>query len=299
MEFKLTARMFSGPLGPWLRLMRFDRPIGIVLLLWPTWWGLWLAAGGVPDLKNLVIFTLGVVVMRSAGCVINDYADRDIDPLVTRTQTRPIAAGEIRPSQALLLFFILMGLALLLVLMTNRLTVLLAFGGALMAGTYPFFKRFTHFPQVVLGAAFGWAIPMAFAAETGQVPVLAWWLFTANLVWTVIYDTQYAMADRMDDLKAGVKSTAIAFGRFDLPILAALMGAMTAILLLIGLRDLPHPAWFSAVALVMLHFQRQLWRIRTRNPQACFQAFLSNHWIGLFLFVGIALSLGFDQLKIF
>jgi len=291
MEFRLQTAIFEGRLGPWLRLMRFDRPIGIALLLWPTWWGLWLAAGGVPSLKNLAIFTLGVIVMRAAGCVINDYADRDIDPRVERTQGRPIAAGEIRPRDALLLFIALLALALALVLMTNRLTVLMAVVGALLAGTYPFFKRFTHFPQLILGTAFAWAIPMAFAAEAGQIPTLAWWLFAANLIWTVIYDTQYAMADRADDLKAGVKSTAIAFGRFDLPVLAALMGLMTALLLIIGLRYLLHPAWFTAVALSLLHFQYQLWRIRTRDPEACFKAFLSNHWIGLFLFGGIAASL--------
>jgi len=237
-----------------------------------------------------VIFTLGVVVMRAAGCVINDYADRDLDPKVERTRSRPIAAGEISPRQALALFFALLGIALVLVLMTNRLTVLMAVAGALMAGSYPFFKRFTHFPQVVLGAAFGWSIPMAFAAEAGQLPALAWWLFAANLLWTVIYDTEYAMADRTDDLKAGVKSTAIAFGRFDVPILAALMGLKTALLMLIGLIYLPTPAYFTAVALVFLHFQFQLWRIRHRDPHACFNAFLSNHWVGMFLFAGMALS---------
>jgi len=292
MEFRLRAAIFESRLGPWLRLMRFDRPIGIALLLWPTWWGLWLAAGGVPSVRNLLIFTLGVVVMRAAGCVINDYADRDIDPQVERTRGRPIAAGEIRPGHALLLFFALLALALLLVLMTNRLTVLMAVAGALLAGTYPFFKRFTHFPQLALGTAFAWAIPMAFAAEAGEIPALAWWVFSANLIWTVIYDTQYAMADREDDLKAGVKSTAIAFGRFDLPVLATLMGLMTALLVIIGMRYLPHPAWFTAVALTLLHFQYQLWQIRSRDPQACFRAFLSNHWVGLFLFAGIAVSLG-------
>lgn len=291
MEFRLKAAIFGGALGPWLRLMRFDRPIGIVLLLWPTWWGLWLAAGGLPSLKNLAIFTLGVIVMRAAGCVINDYADRKIDPHVARTRTRPIAAGEIEPRSALLLFFGLLALALVLVLLTNRLTVLMAFGGALLAGSYPFFKRFTHFPQIVLGAAFSWAIPMAFAAEAGHVPVLAWWLFAANLLWTVIYDTEYAMADRADDLKVGVKSTAIFFGQFDVPIIAALMGLTTALLVLIGLQFLPTPAFFTAVALVFLHFQHQLWRIRERNPEACFKAFLSNHWVGLFVFLGIAISL--------
>ncbi|TVS12945.1 MAG: 4-hydroxybenzoate octaprenyltransferase [Wenzhouxiangella sp.] len=290
MEFRSSASIFSGPAGPWLRLMRFDRPIGLALLLWPTWWGLWFAAGGVPQIKNLVIFTLGVVVMRSAGCVINDYADRDLDPKVARTRERPIARGEIRPQQALGLFVLLMLIALGLVLMTNPLTVLLAIGGAMLAGTYPFLKRFTHFPQIGLGTAFSWAILMAFAAETGDIPAPAWWLFAANLIWTVIYDTQYAMADREDDLKVGVKSTAIAFGRLDVPIIAGLMGLMTALLVLIGLQYLPSPAWFTAVTLVFLLFQIQLWRIRDRRPEACFQAFLSNHWIGLILFIGIAVS---------
>lgn len=291
MEFRLRSATFSGPLGPWLRLMRFDRPIGIALLLWPTWWGLWFAAGGIPDLKNLIVFTLGVVVMRAAGCAINDYADRDLDPQVERTRSRPLAAGEIRPHEALTVFCVLLAVALGLVLLTNRLTLLLAFGGALMTASYPFFKRFTHFPQLVLGAAFGWAIPMAFAAETGQVPALAWWLFATSFVWTVIYDTEYAMADRADDLAAGVKSTAIAFGRADVPIIAGLMGLMCALLLFVGIQYLPEPAWFTAIALVFAHFQWQLWRIREREPAACFQAFLSNHWVGLILFVGLALAL--------
>ncbi|MEE4638558.1 MAG: 4-hydroxybenzoate octaprenyltransferase [Wenzhouxiangella sp.] len=290
MEFRLSARVFSGPLGPWLRLMRFDRPIGMALLLWPTWWGLWFAAGGLPQLDNLLVFSLGVVVMRAAGCVINDFADRDLDPRVQRTRNRPLASGEIRPGQALALFGILMLIALGLVLLTNRLTVLLAIGGALLAGTYPFLKRFTHFPQIGLGTAFSWAILMAFAAETGAIPELAWWLFAANMVWTVIYDTEYAMADRADDLKVGVKSTAIAFGRFDVPILAGLMGLMLALLVLIGLKFLPTPAWFTAVVLVFGLFQIQLWRIRERRPEACFQAFLSNHWVGMTIFAGAALS---------
>jgi 4-hydroxybenzoate polyprenyltransferase len=291
MEFRLHAAIFSGPAGPWLRLMRFDRPIGIALLLWPTWWGLWFAAGGVPSIRNLIIFTLGVLVMRAAGCVINDYADRDLDPHVARTVDRPIAAGEIRPRQALGLFIALLAAAFGLVLLTNALTVLMAFFGALLAATYPFFKRFTHFPQLVLGAAFSWAIPMAFAAEAGQVPALAWWLFAANFVWTVIFDTEYAMADREDDLEVGVKSTAIAFGRADVPILGALMGLMTAILLMIGMLYLREPAWFTAVGLVFLHFQLQLWRIRERDPAVCFRTFLSNHWVGLFIFAGAAVSL--------
>ncbi|NEZ02814.1 4-hydroxybenzoate octaprenyltransferase [Wenzhouxiangella sp. XN201] len=295
MEFRLSARIFSSPAGPWLRLMRFDRPIGIALLLWPTWWGLWFAAGGMPSLKNLLIFTLGVIVMRAAGCVINDYADRELDPHVARTVDRPIAAGEITARQALLVFFALLAAAFVLVLMTNRLTILMALFGALLAATYPFFKRFTHFPQLVLGASFSWAIPMAFAAEAGQVPALAWWLFAANFIWTVIYDTQYAMADRADDLKVGVKSTAIAFGRADVPILGALMGIVTALFVIIGLRYLPEPAWFTAVALVFLHFQLQLWRIRKRDPVACFRSFLSNHWVGLFIFLGAVVSLAMSS----
>lgn len=267
--------------------MRFDRPIGIWLLLWPTWWGLFLAGGGAPALKNLLIFTAGVVVMRAAGCVINDFADRDIDPHVARTRSRPIAAGEISPRQALGLFFGLLAAALVLVLMTNRLTVLLAFGGALLAATYPFFKRFTHLPQVVLGTAFGWAVPMAFAAETGAVPAAAWWLFAITVIWVLIYDTLYAMADRADDLKVGVKSTAILFGRLDVPVIAALMGLMTAALALFGIRFVPHPAYFTGVALAFLLFQRQLWRVRERDSQACFQAFLNNHWVGLVIFAGL------------
>jgi 4-hydroxybenzoate polyprenyltransferase len=287
MEFRLTAKVFSGPAGPWLRLMRFDRPIGIALLLWPTWWGLFMAGGGRPDPANLVIFTLGVVVMRAAGCVINDWADRDLDPHVARTESRPLASGELSPAQALALFCALMAVAFGLVLMTNRLTVLLAFFGALLAGSYPFFKRFTHLPQVALGIAFAWAIPMAFAAETGRIPEPAWWLFGLNIVWVLIYDTEYAMADRADDLKVGVRSTAILFGRFDLPVIAALMGLFTAGLVLFGLRFVPEPAWFAAVVIAFALLQRQLWRIRHREPKACFNAFLSNHWVGFTLFAGL------------
>jgi len=291
MEFRLTSRIFSGPAGPWLRLMRFDRPIGIALLLWPTWWGLFMAGGGRPSISNLVIFTAGVVVMRAAGCVINDFADRDLDPHVARTESRPLAAGELRPGQALALFFGLLALAFALVLLTNALTVLMAFFGALLAGTYPFFKRFTHLPQVALGTAFAWAIPMAFAAETGTLPEPAWWLFALNIVWVLIYDTEYAMADREDDLKVGVRSTAILFGRFDVAVIAALMGLLIAGLVVFGLRFLPEPAWFAGVAIAFGLLQAQLWRIRNREAEACFKAFLSNHWVGFTLFAGLLASL--------
>lgn len=290
MNTSIAERIFTGPFGPWLRLMRFDRPVGLWLLLWPTWWALFFAADGWPSAKNLVIFTLGVIVMRAAGCVINDYADRFIDPLVERTRSRPLATGELQPRQALMLFAGLLSLAFLLVLLTNPLTVLLAFFGALLAGTYPFFKRYTHLPQVVLGMAFGWAVPMAFAAETGQIPEPAWWLLAITLIWVLIYDTQYAMADRADDLEAGVKSTAILFGRFDVPIIAALMGLMVALLVLFGLRFLPEPAWFTGVGIAFLMLQRQLWWIRQREPQQCFRAFLNNVWIGFALSLGLIVS---------
>ena len=267
--------------------MRFDRPIGIALLLWPTWWALFLAGSGRPSLKNLIVFTLGVIVMRAAGCVINDFADRELDPHVERTRARPLAAGEITARQALALFLVLLAVAFGLVLLTTPLTVLMAFFGALLAVTYPFFKRFTHLPQLALGMAFSWAVPMAFAAELGRVPEAAWWLLVINLLWVVVYDTEYAMADREDDLKVGVKSTAILFGRFDVPILAGLMGLVVAGLGLFGLRFLPHPAWFAAVVIVFGLLQVQLFRIRNRDPKACFDAFLSNHWVGFTVWMGV------------
>lgn len=287
MESRLKSRIFSGSAGPWLRLMRLDRPIGIALLLWPAWWGLFLAGGGTPSITNFVIFTLGVVVMRSAGCVINDFADRDFDPHVARTADRPVAAGEITAHQALALFIGLLLVALTLVLLTNRLTMLLAIPGALLAASYPFFKRYTHWPQVVLGAAFGWAIPMAFAAETGSVPAAAWWLFAANIVWAMIYDTEYAMVDREDDLDVGVKSMAILFGRYDVIAIAGLMAIMLAILVIFGWVYLPHPAWFAGLAVAAALFMRQIMWIRNREPGACFRAFLDNAKVGGVVFVGL------------
>lgn len=269
------------------RLMRFDRPIGTLLLLWPTWWALLLAGGGRPSVKNALIFTAGVVLMRAAGCVMNDIADRDFDPHVERTRKRPLAAGELRLRQAVGLFFVLMLLAFLLVLMTNPLTVKLALVGAALAATYPFFKRFTHLPQVVLGVAFGWGIPMAFAAETGAVPAIAWWLLAVNTLWSVIYDTQYAMVDRDDDLAVGIKSTAILFGRRDVPVIAALMAAMIALLVLVGLRVGLGWPWYTGVVATAALFGRQLYLIRNRERQACFRAFLNNNWVGFLLFLGL------------
>ena len=269
------------------RLMRFDKPIGILLLLWPTWLALLLAGGGDPSLKNILIFTCGVVLMRAAGCVMNDIADRDFDPLVERTRARPLAAGELSLRQALAAFFVLMALAFLLVLQTDSLTIRLAFIGAALAASYPFFKRFTHFPQVILGIAFGWGIPMAFSAETGAVPVLAWWLLIINTVWSVIYDTLYAMVDRDDDKLAGIKSTAILFGKYDILIVGLLMLVMSLMLVFMGrVLELTWPWWAGLVVALSL-FIRQLIMVKGRDRVACFAAFLNNNWVGAAIFIGL------------
>lgn len=269
------------------RLMRFDKPIGILLLLWPTWWALLLAGAGHPSLKNGLIFTAGVVLMRAAGCVMNDIADRDFDPHVERTRQRPLASGELGLSQAIGAFVVLMILAFALVLLTNALTIKLAFVGAGLALTYPFFKRFTHLPQIVLGLAFGWGIPMAFAAETMAVPWAAWWLLAINTLWSVIYDTLYAMVDREDDLAVGVKSTAILFGRLDILIVGILMALM--IILLGGLGfflGLSWP-WYLAVFMALVLFAQQLFSVRKRDRDACFKAFLNNNRVGLVIVLGL------------
>ncbi len=269
------------------RLMRFDKPIGILLLLWPTWWALLLAGAGHPSLKNGLIFTAGVVLMRAAGCVMNDIADRDFDPHVERTRLRPLASGELGLSQAIGAFVVLMILAFALVLLTNALTIKLAFVGAGLALTYPFFKRFTHLPQIVLSLAFGWGIPMAFAAETMAVPWAAWWLLAINTLWSVIYDTLYAMVDREDDLAVGVKSTAILFGRLDILIVGILMALM--IILLGGLGfflGLSWP-WYLAVFMALVLFAQQLFSVRKRDRDACFKAFLNNNRVGLVIVLGL------------
>ncbi|NOR19087.1 MAG: 4-hydroxybenzoate octaprenyltransferase [Xanthomonadales bacterium] len=269
------------------RLMRFDRPIGILLLLWPTLWALWIAGQGSPSFKNVLIFCTGVVLMRAAGCIMNDIADRDFDPHVDRTRCRPLAAGELTVRQAMVTFVVVMLLAFSLVLMTNALTIKLAFAGALLASTYPFFKRWTHFPQVVLGLAFGWGIPMAFAAETGHVPAIAWMILLINVIWSVIYDTLYAMVDRDDDISIGLKSTAILFGRHDLLILRLLKVWMIILLLLLGwIMGLSWP-WFTGVALAALLFAIQQYEVRDRSREACFKAFLNNNWVGLAIWVGL------------
>ncbi|WP_230474965.1 4-hydroxybenzoate octaprenyltransferase [Dyella monticola] len=274
-----------------LVLTRMDRPIGALLLLWPTWWALWLAGGDFPPWKPLIIFTLGVFAMRAAGCAINDFADRRLDPQVARTAGRPIASGRITAREALIVFVSLLVFAFLLVLMTNALTIKLSFIGAALAALYPFTKRYTDLPQVVLGAAFGWSIPMAFAAIQNTVPPVGWLLFIANILWSVVYDTEYAMVDREDDLKAGARSTAILFGDADVPIIGILMVTFVVAMVMVGTRDhLGWPYWVAIAATCGL-FGWQQWLIRHRERTACLVAFRHNNWVGLVLWVGIALAL--------
>lgn len=277
---------------PWISLMRLDRPIGTLLLLWPTLWALWLAAGGMPRWDNLLVFCLGVVVMRSAGCVINDIADRHFDGQVKRTAARPLATGQLPVRGALLLFGGLLLAALLLVLTRNQLTIELSLVAVVLAACYPFMKRITHLPQLVLGAAFSWAIPMAFAAEQGAVPVIAWWLFAANVLWTVAYDTLYAMVDRDDDERIGVRSTARLFGRGDRLAVALLQLATLACLLVVGqLADLGWPFRLALIAAGGL-FAHQQWMVRDRDRDSCFRAFLANNRVGALIFLAILASGG-------
>ncbi|PCJ48023.1 MAG: 4-hydroxybenzoate octaprenyltransferase [Gammaproteobacteria bacterium] len=272
------------------QLMRFDRPIGILLLLWPTLWALWIAAGGFPDAKNFLVFCLGVVVMRSAGCVINDYADRDFDGHVERTRQRPIPAGLVQPSEALVLFSLLLFVALLLVLMLNIKTIILAFIAATLTLVYPFAKRYTWFPQAVLGMAFSSAIPMAFSAEGQPLSEMVWLIFFTNLIWILVYDTIYAMVDRDDDIKVGIRSTAILFGDAD-KLLIGLMQIMVVIgLVIIGAELNFGLIYFSAIGLVIGLFLWQQWLIRKRIPENCFQAFLNNNYVGVVVFMGILME---------
>lgn len=271
------------------QLTRNDRPIGWLLLLWPTWWGLWLAAEGVPPLWTWFVFTAGVWLTRSAGCVINDYADRWLDPHVERTRNRPLATGAVGGREALALFAVLMLAAFALVLTLNTLTIWLSLVGLVLAASYPYLKRYTHLPQVYLGMSFGWAIPMAFAAVTGEVPALAWLLYVANIVWSTAYDTWYAMVDRDDDIKLGAKSTAILFGDLDLVIQGVLYALFFAALLLVGQRA-GLGGWYLAglgVAAVLVVWEFWISRKRERGP--LFRAFIHNHWVGMAVFAGIAL----------
>ena len=276
------------------KLMRVDKPIGIWLLLWPTLWALWIAGEGHPDPGLFVVFVLGVLVMRSAGCVLNDYVDRKIDPYVERTRTRPIASGAVTPNEALVLFVALALIAIGLATMLNRPARMLAIVAAVLTVVYPFIKRYVSIPQFILGAAFGWAAPMAFAAQTGKLSELAWLVFGAALIWAVIYDTFYAMVDREDDRKIGVKSTAILFGEVDLFVIAGMQVVMLVALVFIGLRAELGTWYYLSVAAVAALMAYHQWLARRREPAGCFAAFQHNRFIGLFIFLGILLHYTFN-----
>jgi 4-hydroxybenzoate polyprenyltransferase len=274
-------------LSLYAQLIRFDKPIGTWLLLWPALWALAIAGNGSPDGWVLFVFVCGVFLMRSAGCAINDYADRDIDLHVTRTRERPLTSGRITPREALVVFAVLGLLAFALVLTLNRLTILLSFGGILLAASYPFMKRFHYLPQVHMGAAFGWSVPMAYAAQTDSLPKMAWLLYVATLVWAVAYDTMYSMVDRDDDLRIGVKSTAILFGDYDCLMIGIFQLLFLLAMLLVGV-DLGFSAiYFVALGVAALLLVYQQFLIYDRVPEHCFIAFLNNHWVGAIIFFGI------------
>ncbi len=284
------AKDLRNQLVQYGRLMRVDKPIGIWLLLWPTLWALWVAADGRPDQHLFVIFTLGVFIMRSAGCVLNDYVDRKIDPYVERTRDRPIASGAVAPAEALTLFVALCLIAIGLASMLNRQAQMLTVVAAALTILYPFIKRFVSIPQFILGAAFGWAVPMAFAAQTGNTPQVAWLMFAAALIWAVIYDTFYAMVDREDDLKIGVKSTAILFGDADLFILAGLQFVMLMSMVFVGNQAGLGTWYFLSLVVAAIMMAYHQWLARNRDREGCFAAFRHNHFIGMVIFIGIVLD---------
>jgi 4-hydroxybenzoate polyprenyltransferase len=277
-------------LGHYERLLRLDRPIGILLLLWPTLWGLWIAGGGRPDPKTVLVFVLGTVLMRSAGCAMNDFADREFDPFVARTKDRPLAAGKVSGAEALGLGAGLALVAFLLILPYGWLVMALSLVAVLLAATYPFTKRFFPVPQAYLGVAFGFGIPMAFAALTGTVPALAWVLLVANVFWSIAYDTEYAMVDREDDLKIGIRTAAITFGRFDVAAVMASHALFLGLLAAVGASLGRGALWFGGlvVAAGLAAYQYRL--IHDRDPRRCFKAFLHNNWVGAAVFAGIALD---------
>jgi 4-hydroxybenzoate polyprenyltransferase len=284
------ANVFADRLRNYARLMRLDKPIGIFLLLWPMLWALLIASEGQPDTKVLLVFVAGVILMRSAGCVINDFADRDIDRHVSRTRNRPLTAGYITTFEAMLLFILLCLCAFILVWQLNRLTVLMSLVGVALAAVYPFMKRVTYLPQIILGAAFGWAVPMAFAAQTNGVPPIAWLLFTATVLWATVYDTMYAMVDRDDDLALGVKSTAILFGDSDREIIGLLQVMLVICLLMVGHQANLGVFYYLGVAAAAGFAMYQQHLIRFRDREGCFQAFLNNNWLGTAVFLGILLD---------
>lgn len=291
--FRSTLPHLTERSATYWELMRFHRPIGTLLLLWPTLWALWLAGAGRPRPDVFVVFVLGVVLMRAAGCVINDFADREFDPQVRRTRERPMAQGRVGTREALVLFGLLVITSFGLVLTQNRLTVLLSLVALALAASYPFMKRYTYLPQFHLGIAFGWAAPMAFAAQTGGLPELAWLILIATTLWAAVYDTMYAMVDRADDIRAGIRSTAVLFGDLDRVAIGIMQLVFLGTLYLIGDRaglGTPYAWSLGLVALMLIYHQ---WLIRKRDPESCFQAFLRNNDIGLVVFLGILLDYTF------
>ncbi len=282
--------IMQSRLSLYSELIRLNRPIGILLLLWPGLWALWIAGEGEPRWWIVLVFIAGTTLMRSAGCAINDYADRDLDGHVQRTKARPIASGRVSPREALMVAAILALLAFMLVLLLNNKTILMSFVAVSLAAIYPFMKRYTHVPQLVLGMAFGWAIPMAFTALTNQVPAVAWVLFAATVIWALIYDTMYAMVDRIDDLKVGIKSTAILFGDHDRLIIGLLQLLMLGLLLWAGLLAGRGGWYWLGIGMAALLFLYQQWLIRERDPDACFKGFLNNNYVGMALFAGLFLD---------
>lgn len=289
MKWQLQWRHWSY----YRQLMRLDKPVGIYLLLWPTWWALWLAAEGMPAWTLWLVFTLGVILMRSAGCVINDYADRQLDGAVSRTRCRPLAAGHVTSAEALQLFVLLIILAATLWFWLNWQTIALSFIAVALAASYPFMKRYTHLPQVVLGAAFSWSMPMAFMAIQLQLPAMMWWLYLANLCWTVAYDTYYAMVDQPDDENIGIKSTAILFGRHGFSVILCLQAITILLLAYVGYLAVLG-WWFRLALLVSCGLFVYQYLLARNSRQQCFQAFLHNHYVGLVVFFGMAMDYGFS-----
>ena len=274
----------------YLLLIRLNRPIGIFLLLWPTLWGLWIASEGFPNTKILVVFLFGVFLIRSAGCILNDIIDKDVDKFVARTQNRPLASDKLSSMEAFIVAISLIFIAFLLVLTTNTLTVQLSFVAIILAGTYPFLKRHTYLPQFFLGLTFGWSIPMAFAATTNSIPKIAWLLLIANILWAVVYDTIYAMIDREDDLKIGIKSTAILFDDADIFIIGLIQSLVLIALIVIGQQASLNTIYYFSLIIGGCLFLYQLYLIRNRDPKKCMQAFLNNNWFGLVVFIGLFIN---------
>ncbi len=293
MEINRLTGQTTLKLNKWrayFHLMRINKPIGILLLLWPTYWALWLASRGLPDLIILLVFTFGVFLMRAAGCVINDFADQKFDSYVARTKKRPLLNGDVTEKEAKILFFSLIIIAFILVLTLNKMVVWLSVIGLLLAYIYPFIKRFSHFPQIILGSAFGWSIPMVYVAVTESLPLECWLLFLVNIIWSVIYDTQYAMVDRNDDIKIAVKSTAIIFSHYDKLIIGILQLTMVLVLFYIGQQLDLGIFYFASLILVLCLFTYQQKLIANRQPVLCFKAFMNNNYVGLILFIGILLN---------